>query len=268
MKRNLLYNCCPLAVAPEVWRDNVETLCSYGDAFNARKLVILRTGEGMEPAPVVEAAFSSLRNVEFLHLPNDPVLHETAGFAYALGHLASLDPRELTFYAHTKGVRPELHEGELRVVSIRQWRNRMYYECLRDVPRLEHVMQTHSAAGCYAMPEGERKRAWTQWMFAGTFYWLKHSAVFSDPGWRFLGPDPDWFAVENYPGAHIPRVMAHSFVPHVRGHNKYVEGVGIYRCPQCGLECRRRMRSEATCCGPELELRSTPDLIFWEATDG
>ena len=189
MLRNLLYNCCPLKGAEEVLRDNIERLCLYDSfkpsIFNHRKIVIIKTGNELEDPDVVAPLFASLGDVEFVLWPNDQKLQETAGFIEALGMLESTRKDEITFYAHTKGVGKAIHLNipndvvniqEKHLVAVRQWRNRMYHECLNNVKRIDKVLQKHPACGCFFRLNPRRKNVW---MFSGTFWWVNHQRLFS-----------------------------------------------------------------------------------------
>lgn len=251
MKRNLYYNCCALQASETEWRDNVRMLCRYADIFNGRRLVVVRTGEGLADPDEVERAFEqhtprSTMGFEFLHLPNDPVLHETANFLDVLERLHSERSDEATFYAHTKGVRyypvPEDAEViagiryELLRVSIMQWRNRMYHECLNDPDKIDALLTRFAATGCYFHKETvEDKKLWTKWMFAGTFFWFNHERLFSKKDWRNMGPRLDRFSTENYLGIHFEPTEVHTLYgfDYIRRYNPYTSAVSVFRCPRC-----------------------------------
>lgn len=277
MKRNLYYNCCPFAASEEEWRDNIRMLCRYGDIFNGRRIVVVRTGDRMANPEGVERAFTehSFFNVEYRLRPNDPVLHETANFIETLEDLYSLDANETTFYAHTKGVRYAKADGlslseptDTRKWGVRQWRNRMYHECLHDIPKVDAALSRYPAAGCFLMQEGlAEKRVWTKWMFCGTFFWFNHAALFSKDNWRFIGPHPDRSAVENYPGAHFDIARAFSFyTTHPLGGALYQCAVALVQCQKCKqiseVSVRSVKKHRLRCCGifSTLEILCFPEL--------
>lgn len=200
MIRNLLYNCCPLEKwSPQVWRDNVTRLRRYRSVFNGRRLVIIRTGEDMAPVEEVKSAFSM--EAEFIELPNDPVLCEVSGFIETLGHLHSLDPQEIIFYAHTKGIS---HHGEdTRIyTSIERWRNRMYYECLRAPEKIDSIMSEYAACGCHLDDNPA-----VGLHFPGTFFWVNSKRLFSTE-WRRIQEYRN--GVEYYLGDKFPKEQFYS----------------------------------------------------------
>jgi hypothetical protein len=270
VKRNLYYNCCPIAASEEEWDDNIQTLCRYFPVFNGRKIVVVRTGDDMTPPADVEAVFAKhgARGIEFRHRPNDPTLHEAANFIETLEDLQSLDPNEATFYAHTKGVR-YTEPSEIKRISIRQWRNRMYYECLHDADHVDATLSRYDAAGCFKLKEPLiQKRSWTAWMFCGTFFWFNHAALFSKDNWRYLGPEVDRFGVENFLGVHIPKERAHSFFENGRVAGALYHGaVARVRCSKCKSIYTARLKDlkkrKSKCCRKryrEPELLSYPEL--------
>lgn len=262
MIRNLLYNCCPSDWSDE-WRDNVARLCRYPEAFNGRKLVIVRTGENMRSIDDVRAEFRRGwldADVEFLEIENHTKLHEVHRFIETLELLQSVDPNEATFYAHTKGVR---YDGvpERRMDSVRQWRNEMYDGCLADIPKIERALQSHPCAGCFmqanpvdqvvtnyflegkpltksrmeelkaeAAKGGKHTALLSKWHYAGTFWWVKHSSLFTLPNWRFIIPSR--YGVEAYLGHLIPLEDAHA-LNDLPSFGLY-SNLGTYECGNCG----------------------------------
>jgi hypothetical protein len=202
MKRNLLYNVCPFTWNDE-WRANVAKLCQFADAFNGRKLVLVRrpvpNGPAMASVDEVRRAFTF--DVEIEEIPNSASLWESSGFIGALGSLQSLDPNEATFYAHTKGVRYHGVGSEKLLPAIRKWRDIMYDSLLGDIITIESVLEKHACAGVLRRlikPE-EKAYGWGNWYYSGNFWWVKHSALFSlGDKWRFVRQQPA--GVEAYLG--------------------------------------------------------------------
>lgn len=179
MIRNLLYNCCPLERSEE-WRLNIDRLNIYGEVFNGRKIVLIKTGPELIDPPDVESAFA-FGNIEFVHWPNDKELQEVAGFIETLGMLKSLREDEITFYAHTKGVS---YGNILTLYAVRNWRNKMYDECLRDPKFVEVILSRFACAGCYQRYESMIPLPPDAvWHYSGTFWWVNHARLFSNPRW-------------------------------------------------------------------------------------
>lgn len=191
MIRNLIYNVCPLLGAEQVTRDNIALLMKYAQIFTGRKIVLIKTGEGLEDPGAIIPLFGALTGVEFRSLPNDPQLGEMVGFLDAWDSLESLEPDEITFYAHTKGVSPHNRaEGsdQAHADFTRYWYERMYRYCLEDPKRIDRVMNDYEAAGCFKMRRWEDH---TAWIYGGAFYWVRHDALFYNPR-RFSVPICKW----------------------------------------------------------------------------
>jgi len=228
MLRNLFYNCCPIEQSSEVTRDNIEWLCKYGNTFNNRRIVVIKTGEIMEDPDVIRPLFDSLDDVEFILWPNDPILHETAGFLETLGLLESTRRDEATFYAHTKGV-SQFSSPTANQVSIRQWRNRMYHECLSRPEEIDEVMKGYAACGCFFQKEKRSKHAWP-WHFAGAFWWVNHTRLFRS-NWKKIHQSR--YGPEQY--------LSQMFKSHEVSHLYYSSGIafydqvfGLFLCNCCG----------------------------------
>lgn len=245
MLRNLFYNCCPHLDAEEVWLDNVRWLCKYKEAFNNKLVINVKTGKNMADPEFVKSRFSELQqcgDVEFCLIPNDLELHELAGFIEGLEKLKSVREDEITFYAHTKGVGHAASGSHVILqMAVRQWRNRMYDECLSDPKRVEDVFlgktkqripifgrgKGIAAAGCFLCPNKYG------WFFAGTYYWVKHSALFTRD-WRKVPRDR--FGPENYIPVQFMRKELHCFrkTKNIRNLTFYGEISATYVCPICG----------------------------------
>lgn len=197
MLRNLLYNCCPFDWNDE-WRLNVDRLNQYAPVFTGKKLVIVREGDGLVPLGEVRKAFTF--DVEFIPLPNDPVLCEVSGFIETLAKLESCNCKEATFYAHTKGV----SQTKELIGAVRKWRDTMYDQCLKDPVRVTQLLDYHATAGCFRSKNSFPTLITTPiaWHYSGAFWWAKHSTLFSHPRWREV-PQVR-FGVEMYLGTLFP----------------------------------------------------------------
>jgi len=249
MLRNLLYNCCPIKGSEHVTRDNIEHLCKYGKIFNGRKIVLIKTGEIMEDPNDVRPLFGSLGDIEFVLWPNDPVLHEVAGFIETLEKLESKRSDEATFYAHTKGVShtksvsqkiKKTESPEVYRIAVRQWRRRMYSDCLRYPERIDEILKSYSACGSYLISTVQRvtPRAYANWIFAGTFFWIKHSVFFSHPKWKEIRQDN--YGIEDFLGDLFPygSVCDLNRCPPLHNPiaNIYIHPFGLFFCKQCKKE--------------------------------
>ncbi|MCI0358633.1 MAG: hypothetical protein L0211_09125 [Planctomycetaceae bacterium] len=188
--RNLIYHVCPL-VANDGWRHNVHQLLKRARLFNGRRVVAIACGDGTAKPSVVRRAFEQAGGRwDFIELPNDPVLREVVSFLPLLISVSDPSQDQATFYAHTKGNSTE----QDRSAAI-YWRNMMYHELLDSWQECVDDLRFYAAIGTQLMcwppdtpPYPTRLRHGT-WMFSGTFFWFRNSAVFSHPHWRSVPAD-------------------------------------------------------------------------------
>lgn len=231
MIRNLLYNCWAPNHSNE-WKPNIERLCSYSNVFNGRKIIVIKTDQNTAPVQEVKDCFKPLGpDTEFVEWPNSPKLGEVAGFIPNLSKLYSLRDDEATFYAHTKGTK-YVHIEVPNLAAIRRWRNRMYYECLNDPNRIESLLETHDCCGGFKqdglappLPQS------VKWHFAGTFWWVKHSSLFSHVNWKSV--QNHFYGVEGYLGRILPSAGAANLCSIPAGHKG-----GLYTV-KCEYLCKR-----------------------------
>ena len=276
MIRNLLYNVWPV-LRTEEWALNLERLARYPNAFNGKKIILLKRGGPIETAdaPAVRNLLSPLGDIEIIEYENDPKLGEVTGFIETLANrLVSLDPNEATFYAHTKGVSYGT-ETELRhIASVRRWRNTMYDQCLGNIPKIEEALETHVAAGCYlrdpttikhrgALPRGLDTIGWH---FAGTFFWFKHSTFFSHPKWRDI--QQHRYGVEGHLGELFPITDAYCLHGEKIKTNLYTM-MGRFKCMQCEHESDQlmKMREEPLKVCPKCFKRKAKFFAFTDIID-
>lgn len=188
MKRNLNYFIYPLKGS--IWTWNVDQLRPFLPVFNGRKIVSVAEDGGTEPLMVVADRFCD-PSITYIRTKNDPLRKEMATFLGAMGLLRSPDPDEMTFYGHAKGVS---YWSSPQVSNIMAWTRAMYVLNLCDVGAIEKLMETHGAVGAF-------RENHPVWHYSGTFFWLKHSEIFSGAWDRHeAGP----LGTETYPGTHIP----------------------------------------------------------------
>jgi hypothetical protein len=188
-KRNLVYYIYPLRGS--VWRWNIEQIRQYLAHFNGIRTFVIAQDGNTDSAEDVSRLLDA--QVNLMCVENDSTLREARWFLRALGHAASLDHRESTFYAHAKGV---THSALLEPVVA--WARAMYILNLGCVQLIDHLLGRWSAVGAFkhVMPHHG-----SSWHYSGTFFWVKHSALFSR---RWDEISPDLYGVEAYPGRHIP----------------------------------------------------------------
>lgn len=191
MKRNLLFHL--YAKKQTMWPWHVEKLIQYSKAWNGRRIAIVVMDDWTEDEETIRRALAPL-GMEVLIRRNDPEFGETKHFIETLGLLKSLDPQEATFYCHSKGVS---RDGPL-IPAITMWCRAMYALCLDRPELIEKLLQTAQAAGAFRV---RIPHSGSTWCYAGTFFWLKHSTLFSKEKWTEIAGGK--WGVEGYPGLHL-----------------------------------------------------------------
>ena len=248
MLRNLFYNFCPILGSEDISLDNVRRLERHWATFNGRKVVVIKTGQGLLPPEAAEEMFERRNEIEFLRVQNDEVLHEVAGFVDTLRALYSLRRDEATFYAHNKGaghkhsttstgpishrLPSDIDEAKNRLQGIRQWRNTLYDECLTDPQRVDAALSTHAFAGCFLFKNPFRRHLESQWCFAGTFWWFRHDVLYASDWDKLPGDGNDRWGTEDYLGQKFPVEQAFSF--YGEGLRMFYQGYQIATC-RCGV---------------------------------
>lgn len=200
MKKNLTFYLYP--VKDSVWSWHVDRLRRYWDIFTGRKLVVLALDSRTEDERVVKDEFRGL-DCEITVTENDPKAGETKTFIDQMALLASENADEATFYAHGKGVSRKPCE----TANILAWSSAMYHMNLSDPVLVDRLISQFEALGCFRF---EFYHAGSAWHFAGTYFWVRHSSIFSRE-WKKISPGPH--GVEAYLGLHIPWNSAFCLTP-------------------------------------------------------
>lgn len=163
-------------------------------SFNGRLIVAVSQDDGTEPVTTVRSRFGD-RRACFLECRNDPSQGESSSFLQVMEMLRSEDPDEITFYAHAKGTR---HQDDREVLErVRAWIDCMLLSNLGSVEVVEGLMRRLAAVGCLRRVMDHQG---SSWHYSGTFFWYKHSAVFTRD-WRSM--TPGIYGVESYLGRRL-----------------------------------------------------------------
>jgi hypothetical protein len=81
--------------------------------------------------------------------------------------------------------------------AIQSWAKAMYVLNLGSIAAVERALSFYSAAGAF---RHFIKHSDARWCYAGTFFWMKHSTLFSR-AWQSINKER--FGVEGYPGRHL-----------------------------------------------------------------
>lgn len=200
MKRNLIFYLYPRRGS--IWSWHVDQLVQFRHAWNGRKLITVAIDHLTEHPTTVLQRLQPL-GAEICWVQNDPNLGETAHLIHKLSLVSSLNEDEATFYAHAKGV---THGGHL-LGAVMRWCEAMYTLNLGSIPAVERSLSLFSAVGCF---RHFLRHAGSRWCYGGTFFWLKHSTLFSRKWWDI---EHSKYGVEGYPGRHLRWGELRTFTP-------------------------------------------------------
>lgn len=203
--RHLIYHVYA-AKSNDLWQRNVDQLLRRWDLFNGRRIIAIASDRKTHPAKIVQAEFPEA--AEILETKNDPDLREVATFGQLLKTIANPNPEEATFYAHTKG-----NTTASGTKGATRWRNAMYAHLLDRWPDVATALRTAAAVGTTQMIGQFRYPTGLQfgpgfWMFAGTFFWIRHDAIFGLPNWQTIPQDR--YGAEAWLGTLVNANQVHS----------------------------------------------------------
>lgn len=192
--RNLIYHMCPLKRSRQAWENNAKHIARRLGIFNGRRLVTIATGDDCDDPADVKAIIG--QQVEYLEIPNHDDLREQVTFLSMLHSVASTNPREMTFYAHSKGVTHPWSEN----TTVHLWTDLMYEICLDYVALAERKMSKYAMAGAFKRIGKQFFGSESSWHYNGTFFWFRHDAVFTQPTVVRRSMWEHRYGVEAWPG--------------------------------------------------------------------
>jgi hypothetical protein len=193
VKRNLIYHVYPRKKS--LWSWNLGQIIERRAVWNGRKLVTVALDGTTESRDDVMRELAPL-DAEILFEKNDPKLGETKFFVERLAAIRSLDPGEVTFYAHTKGASQA--NTSTREAASKMWAQAMYVLLLDNIGFVDETLGTFASLGCF---RHRIKHGGSERCYAGTFFWFRHSILF-DRGWSGIDAT-DRYGVEGYLGRHL-----------------------------------------------------------------
>lgn len=251
MRRNLIYFIAPFRSNSE-WLYNISNLSQFWKAFNNKIVVTVVTGHhAFVPLDEVKAAFPQDDRIVWREMENSRFC-ETPSFLPMLDIVQSLDPDEMTFFAHAKGTSPFRAKQRNFRLAVGCWRRRMYHRllCELGIHNVEILIKKYPVIGTML-----RKR-WmpdppVPWHFHGTFFWLRHDALFSRD-WRKVSDSK--CGVEGYPAQQFKLEEAKSVYGEWNGYSPF-RGEGLV-----GMPGRRWRQMDKMYPFVRLEDDSEPDL--------
>lgn len=172
MKRNLIYHVTPIAN----YKWNLELLTQRWGVFTGRKVIAVATAPGFDKPSYVKRYLP--RDAEVIEVQNHSELRESASLIPLLTCVESLEPDEITFYAHTKGVT----RGHNKAIIL--WTELMHKHLLDRIEAAEYQLKHFPICGTFkrqgrfgCFPEK------SEWHYSGTFWWFRNKDLFS-MDWR------------------------------------------------------------------------------------
>jgi len=192
--RNCLFHIWPVK-GFDAWRWNCDQLMSRAHLFNGRRIVSIVTDSKSESVEVVKEYMRDFTD-EFIIAKNIPRLREVVTFVPMMEQIESLNPKEITFFCHSKCVRHDIDLNDTGSTIVR-WTKAMYETCLDYYPLVEESLKDYGITGSFKRHGQFRTRGNHRWHYSGTFYWYRHDEVFRR-NWRYI--DKRFFGAESWVG--------------------------------------------------------------------
>jgi hypothetical protein len=196
MIKNLIYHIWPVK-GRGVWQWNVKQLLRRMDQFNGQRIVGIATDDQTDSAEAVKAAFKGTVT-HFVECSNDRSLGEVATFPEMMRRIDNIDPRQIAFYAHAKGVKYPIGAAPM----VRRWTRTMYANMLDYPPTIEDALKRNAMVGTFKKSGNAFGTLPRSWHYAGTFFWFRNADVFSQPTWHHI--PLQWWGTEAWPGVVCP----------------------------------------------------------------
>jgi hypothetical protein len=200
IKRNIVGHIWPTKNG--VWRTSVAYILRRADLFNGQKIISVVTDDSTDKLADVKAAFAGMKQVDFLHFKNNPVLGEVVSFEELLHRVESIATNELTYYFHAKG--SKYRPGEQPMVK--HWVDVMHANMLDYPSLIEDSLRSHAICGTFIKSGNQFGGLDPSWHAAGTFLWFRNAAIFGSTLWRRI--PKTWWGTEAWPGIVCPREHA------------------------------------------------------------
>lgn len=196
--KNLVYHIMPLGGEAEwIWRRHCQWIREVRDQFNGRAIIGIATESthgkriasalpgrprlnNWMTADDVQDELAGL-DCEFIAAPNK-LAGEGVTFLDAIKALKSIDPDEVTFYGHSKGVARYDHPRES---PPHWWAVAMFDTVMRNPSAIIDALDSAGVAGSFRTA-ADPAHGDFPWHFSGTFWAFRHIDVFRR-NWNHLG---------------------------------------------------------------------------------
>lgn len=190
MQRNLAMHIYPRSGGE--WRRSVAHIKCRMNQFTGRRVVSVAVDTSTERLAAVDRAFGD-SGIEYREVFNDQS-QEMVSFPWLMQQCID-NTDAITLYCHSKGCTHTTNQ------SSHLWLDAMASACLDYPEMVEFIMRKKHVVGAFRsnMAIGTSK---AQWHFAGTWWWVRNSALYSREWER---SDPEFWGAESYPGVHFQR---------------------------------------------------------------
>lgn len=188
--RNLLYHIWP--VKGSMWRWNLEQLTKRIDLFNGHRTIAIVYDSRSEHPDVVQEIVAE-HGCDFI-LKENTNKGESTTFPALLQSVQPTSPRDVTFYAHAKGVK---YEPQVPW-TVRKWTEVLYMVNLDDWRGVRSQLERYPMTGAFKMLGRFRAHQYLgDWHYSGTFFWFRQAPIME----RKLLQVPEIYGgVEVWPG--------------------------------------------------------------------
>ncbi len=190
--RNLIYHLYPRSVENgRIWRWNIEMLKSRLSLFNGKRVIGIAVDNTTDPVEYVKSALYGT-GFEFIEVPNVPSLREVTTFLQLLSKVETLDPTQVTFYGHAKGITSQSWSQ-----GSKTWTEALYTTNLDYWPAVQKLLAEYPMVGAFkrhgfCFPESPR----STYHYSGSFRWCRNADLFKR-NWKDI--DQAWIGVESAP---------------------------------------------------------------------
>lgn len=198
--KHFLYHILPLGGEHQWALDkNIAQVCEGLQQFNGKKIIAIATPElgnkrEFKTPEYVMQAFENAgyTDIEYLVVTNKKPLREVVSFVKLLSRVETLDPNEVVFYGHCKGV---THADPTSICHT--WADIMYETVYNNWEQVKSSLEKYGITGSFKKYGTFKTLHNHRWHYSGTFYWFRSASVFIR-NWSHV--DQTFYGTESWPG--------------------------------------------------------------------
>jgi hypothetical protein len=199
--RNLIYHLYPKK-GNGVWQWNVQELLKRINLFDGKRVIAIVTDSSTDDPSLVKQAFAGSVH-DFIVLPNDSKLREVVTFKALFNRVETHDPKQVTLYAHGKGVRHGMSDETQR--TPQRWAEMIYESMLDYWPIVEQRLVEYPVVGSFKKVGRGFRESKSTWHYSGSWTWFRNRDMFMKD-WEKI--DNYWYGIEPYFSLHFPKEQA------------------------------------------------------------